>query len=83
MEQITKEELYIRVLEFRSALELKLNSKYLPLQKKMDKLISEQNISEYMKLEPIAASLEKEIEKEYDELLRLHKELHISYSKSN
>ncbi len=80
---MTKEEQYIKVLEYKAALELKLNSEYLPLQRKMDKLVNEQNLIEYMNLEPIAALLEKEIENEYDELLRMHKELHVRFETSN
>lgn len=80
---MTKEEAYIQVLEYKEALELKINAEYLPLQTKVNKLLSEQNFKEYMELESCYDSLGKQIEKEYDELLRLHKALHMRFEKSN
>jgi hypothetical protein len=78
---MTKEQRYQEVLDFKSALEVRINVEYLPLQKRMDKMIAEQNLSEYMELETKMVQLRSEIAGVYDELLRMRNELDKLFAK--
>jgi hypothetical protein len=72
---LTKEEQYIKVLKFKTDLESKINLDYLPLQRKMDDLLNQGNFKQYMEFESKMAAIRKEVEEEYDELLRMNREL--------
>jgi hypothetical protein len=80
---MTKEEQYKKVLELRETLEWKINSEFLPLQREINKLLEEQNFNKYMELLPAYNSLGDQIAKEYDELLKTHKDLHVRFSMSS
>jgi hypothetical protein len=78
---LTKEEQYIAVLKFKTDLEVKINCEYLPLQRKMNGLLDQGNFAKYVELESKMAIVRKEVEQGYDELLKMHRELHERFSK--
>lgn len=65
----TKEEVFVIVYKLKFNLESKLNMQYIPLRKRMEEAEKKGDFKEYFALESQMAQLQKEIEKEYDELL--------------
>lgn len=80
---MTKEEQYKKVLELRDTLEWKINTEFLPLQREINKLLEEQNFNKYIELLPTYDSLGEQIAKEYDQLLKIHKDLNFRFSMSS
>ena len=78
---MTKEEQYVKVLKFKTDLELKINLEYLPLQRKMDALLNQADFKHYMEFESKMVVLRKEVAEGYDELRRMHRELHERFNK--
>ena len=78
---MTKEERYFEVLEFKAELEVIINRDYLPLQRKMEKALDEQDLQGYMEFETEMVPLKTKIEEHYDELLRKRNELNKLFAK--
>ena len=69
--QYTQESLYKRIFELKKIVEDKANFEFLPMQKKMEKLLAVQDFQTYMELEKLIAPMRKEIADNYDELIKL------------
>ena len=65
----SKEEVFVIVYKLKFNLEHKLNFEYIPLRKNMEEAEKKGDFTAYFVLESKMAQLQKEIEKEYDDLL--------------
>ena len=71
---MTKEQTYENIMRLKTQLEIKVNCKYLPLQRQRDVLFERTDFKRIMEIETIMLPLKNEIANEYDELLRLRNE---------